>query len=54
MAILGIGPGPEVGKWLGFLWEAVLDDPAINTPEELAARLKAAAAQPPPRRPAWP
>ena len=55
MAILAIGPGPEVGKWLGFLWEAVLEDPAVNTPAELAARLRARASHAPPAaRPARP
>ena len=32
---LGIGPGPEVGRLLDALLEAVLDDPARNEPEEL-------------------
>jgi tRNA nucleotidyltransferase (CCA-adding enzyme) len=51
MAILGIGPGPEVGQWLEWLWEAVLDEPAANTREALAARLRAAAADSPGGRP---
>jgi putative nucleotidyltransferase with HDIG domain len=40
MAALGIGPGPEVGKWLAVLWEAVIDDPSRNTRESLLALLR--------------
>jgi tRNA nucleotidyltransferase (CCA-adding enzyme) len=41
MDILGIEPGPEVGRKLAALWEAVLDDPAVNTRERLTALLLA-------------
>lgn len=41
MNVLGIGPGPEVGKWLAVLWDAVLDDPALNTREKLLELLRA-------------
>ncbi len=43
MAALGIGPGPAVGKWLAVLAEAVLDEPRLNTREELLAFLVRAA-----------
>ncbi len=39
MAALGLEPGPEVGKWLAVLREAVLDDPGCNTCEQLLAIL---------------
>ena len=35
MAILDIPPGPRVGEILAALLEKVLDDPALNTPEQL-------------------
>jgi tRNA nucleotidyltransferase (CCA-adding enzyme) len=35
VAGLGIVPGPQVGELLRRLLEAVLDDPALNTPERL-------------------
>jgi tRNA nucleotidyltransferase (CCA-adding enzyme) len=35
MGRLGIGPGPAVGAILAGLLEAVLEDPALNTPERL-------------------
>ncbi|HWN81530.1 MAG TPA: CCA tRNA nucleotidyltransferase [Candidatus Udaeobacter sp.] len=41
MHILGLAPGREVGAWLDRLWEAVLDDPALNTREELTRLLSA-------------
>jgi len=37
MAVLGLDPGPAVGKWLARLWEAVLEDPGLNTRERLLA-----------------
>ena len=43
MAALGIGPGVAVGKWLAILGEAVLDDPRLNTREQLLALLLEAA-----------
>jgi putative nucleotidyltransferase with HDIG domain len=43
MAALGIGPGPAVGKWLAVLGEAVIDEPRLNTREQLLARLLEAA-----------
>lgn len=39
MEILGIGPGPEVGRALRHLLECVLDDPAQNEPGALRALL---------------
>jgi len=41
MTILGLDPGPEVGTWLDRLWEAVLDDPAVNTRDALTRLLTA-------------
>lgn len=41
MAILGCGPGPEVGRALAFLTECVLDDPSRNEPAELERLLRA-------------
>lgn len=35
MEELGIGPGPEVGKILGALYQLVLEDPGANTRETL-------------------
>lgn len=35
MAALGIPPGPEVGRILDALFERVLDEPELNTPEPL-------------------
>jgi len=43
MAALGLDPGPDVGKWLAVLAEAVLDDPRFNTREQLLALLLEAA-----------
>jgi len=37
---LGIKPGPVVGKALNFLFEAVLDNPEINTREKLLDLIK--------------
>ncbi|HEV8321848.1 MAG TPA: HD domain-containing protein [Myxococcota bacterium] len=39
MRLLGVGPGPHVGEALRAMLEAVLDDPARNTPGALAALL---------------
>lgn len=39
MEILGVGPGPMVGRALRHLLECVLDDPAQNEPGALRARL---------------
>lgn len=41
MALLGIGPGPQVGRALRHLAECVLEDPACNTRESLTERLRA-------------
>ena len=41
MALLGTGPGPQVGEALRYLGDQVIEDPACNTPERLAARLRA-------------
>ena len=35
MALLGMPPGPEVGKILEFLLEKVLNDPSLNTFQKL-------------------
>ncbi|MBE3583961.1 MAG: CCA tRNA nucleotidyltransferase [Limnochordaceae bacterium] len=35
MAELGVGPGPMVGAALRYLLEQVLDDPSLNTPDQL-------------------
>jgi hypothetical protein len=35
MELFSIGPGPAVGKVLNYLLERVLDDPELNTKEEL-------------------
>jgi putative nucleotidyltransferase with HDIG domain len=35
MRVLGVGPGPEVGRVLNRLLERVLDDPALNQKETL-------------------
>ena len=35
MRELGIGPGPTVGRVIAALFERVLDDPGLNTPERL-------------------
>ena len=40
MKILGIAPGPKVGRILGVLLEEVLDDPKKNTKENLELRTK--------------
>ena len=39
----GIPPGPGIGRILGRLLDAVLDDPALNTRETLLARAAASA-----------
>jgi len=40
MNILGLQPGPEVGKILHRLFDMVLEDPDLNTPERLGRILK--------------
>jgi tRNA nucleotidyltransferase (CCA-adding enzyme) len=40
MAVLGIPPGPSVGEALRYLLDRVLDDPALNTREQLTSELK--------------
>ncbi len=40
MEALGLPPGPEVGRCLDFLWEAVIEDPALNSRDRLLALLK--------------
>jgi tRNA nucleotidyltransferase (CCA-adding enzyme) len=40
MQVLGLSPGPEVGRILKELLERVTDDPDMNTPEHLRARLR--------------
>jgi pheromone shutdown protein TraB len=40
MEILGLPPGPEVGKALDFLLEQVIDRPDINTEDALIKLLK--------------
>jgi len=40
MKILGMEPGPKIGKILGVLLEEVLDDPKRNTKEYLEPRVK--------------
>ena len=37
MRLLGVGPGPEVGRILNRLLEMVLEEPALNTREKLLA-----------------
>jgi tRNA nucleotidyltransferase (CCA-adding enzyme) len=49
MALLGIPPGPRVGEALRHLTDCVLEDPACNTREALAERLRAWAAAGPGR-----
>jgi tRNA nucleotidyltransferase (CCA-adding enzyme) len=44
MALLGVPAGPRVGAALRHLAECVLEEPACNTPEALAERLRAWAA----------
>lgn len=41
MAALGVGPSPVVGQASRYLLDVVLEDPSKNTPEGLAAALKA-------------
>jgi tRNA nucleotidyltransferase (CCA-adding enzyme) len=41
MRELGIPPGPEVGRILNALFERVLDEPALNSPEKLIELAKA-------------
>lgn len=50
MALLGLPPGPRVGAALRHLADCVLEDPACNTREALAERLRAWAAATPARR----
>ena len=40
MEILGLSPGPEVGKALDFLMEKVIDQPELNTEEALKSLLE--------------
>jgi tRNA nucleotidyltransferase (CCA-adding enzyme) len=40
MAALGIGPGPQVGQALRALLELVTDQPELNEPEALTAKLE--------------
>jgi len=40
MRELGIPPGPEVGRIIGVLFERVLDDPDLNTPDRLLALIR--------------
>ena len=40
MRILGVGPGPEIGRAMARLLERVLEDPALNTPEALERILR--------------
>jgi len=42
---LNIGPGPRVGRILGGLTEAVLDDPSLNEPSRLLELAREAAAE---------
>ena len=42
MRELGIPPGPEVGRIIGVLFERVLDDPDLNTPDRLVALIREA------------
>jgi tRNA nucleotidyltransferase (CCA-adding enzyme) len=32
---VGIAPGPEMGRLLNHLLDQVLDDPSLNTPDQL-------------------
>ncbi|RKG77199.1 CCA tRNA nucleotidyltransferase [Corallococcus exercitus] len=41
MKTLGIGPSPKVGEATRYLVETVLDDPTLNTADELRSRLTA-------------
>ncbi|RKG54515.1 CCA tRNA nucleotidyltransferase [Corallococcus sp. AB011P] len=45
MKTLGIGPSPKVGEATRYLVESVLDDPSLNTADELRSRLTAWAAR---------
>jgi putative nucleotidyltransferase with HDIG domain len=54
MAALGLAPGPEVGRWLARLWEAVLEDPGLNTRERLLAFVQTQAARGDPSPPFHP
>ncbi|WP_375759746.1 CCA tRNA nucleotidyltransferase [Corallococcus exercitus] len=47
MKTLGIGPSPKVGEATRYLMETVLDDPSLNTADELRARLTAWASRSP-------
>ena len=40
MEVLGIPPGPEVGKALDFLLEKITDQPGLNTENALINILK--------------
>jgi poly(A) polymerase/tRNA nucleotidyltransferase (CCA-adding enzyme) len=44
MQVLGIGPGPAVGRALEQLLERVLDDPSLNEPATLEELLRSGAA----------
>lgn len=35
MRVMGTGPGPQVGRALAFLTDRVIEDPSLNTPENL-------------------
>jgi len=39
MTLLGVHPGPEVGRALRWLTERILEDPSLNTPDGLRALL---------------
>lgn len=41
MRELGLAPGPAVGRALNRLFERVLDEPSLNTPERLVALMQA-------------
>jgi hypothetical protein len=40
MELLGLDPGPEVGRVKEMLFERVLDDPCLNTRANLESLLK--------------
>jgi hypothetical protein len=43
MRVLGVGPGPQVGRVLNRLLERVLDDPTLNQKETLERLIPALA-----------
>ena len=45
MQQLGPGPGPQVGRALGFLTDRVIEDPSLNTPQALRRLLEGLAAE---------